>query len=195
MSGDQTSKFTLRTIRAIAILPFNVIVIIPALILLFWKTDLSWGMEREGIIWRTIGGVLLLGLGITILYLTNRLFIKRGKGTLAPWDPTRKLVIGGIYAYLRNPMISGVVLSIFGLGLLSGHTGILTWGGIFFVLNLLYIRYSEEPGLIKRFGSSYLRYKHNVPAWLPRLTPWTGPDGDALSPINNPPNQEEEEND
>jgi protein-S-isoprenylcysteine O-methyltransferase Ste14 len=59
-------------------------------------------------------GCLLLGIGLLLLVVTIRLFKKIGKGTLAPWNPTNKLVIEGVYGYVRNPMISGVSSMILG---------------------------------------------------------------------------------
>ena len=65
-------------------------------------------------------GCLLFGIGSLLLIVTIRLFIKIGKGTLAPWDPTTKLVTEGVYGHVRNPMISGVSSMILGESILLG---------------------------------------------------------------------------
>ena len=68
-----------------------------------------------------------------------------GKGTLAPWDATTKLVTEGIYGHTRNPMISGVLVTLLGESILFGSIDILIWFIAFFIGNTLYFRFSEEP--------------------------------------------------
>lgn len=58
---------------------------------------------------------------------------------------------------------------------LLGVTPLLSWFIIFVIVNLIYIPWFEEPGLEQRFGADYLRYKQNVPRWIPRRTPWSMP--------------------
>lgn len=106
--------------------------------------------------------------------LTIRDFIRIGQGTLAPWDPTQKLVISGMYRYIRNPMISGVISILFGIALSLNTVCHLAWAGLFTLANMIYIPLSEEPGLIHRFGEDYRLYQRHVPRWLPRLTAWEG---------------------
>ena len=100
------------------------------------------------------------------------MFSTVGEGTLAPWDPPRKLVVTGVYRYVRNPMISGVMSIVLGEGILLGSMPILELCAFFAALNGVYIPLSEEPGLAARFGQSYLLYKRHVPRWIPRFTPW-----------------------
>jgi protein-S-isoprenylcysteine O-methyltransferase Ste14 len=107
--------------------------------------------------------------------MTIRLFASVGNGTLAPWDPPKKLVVVGIYLHVRNPMITGVLFIALGEGLFFGSWSILILFGIFLVLNMIYIPLSEEKGLLKRFGEDYLLYARNVPRWIPRLKVWHPP--------------------
>lgn len=102
-----------------------------------------------------------------------RLFARVGQGTLAPWDPTQRLVAQGPYRYVRNPMISGVLCVLLGEAALFGSAPLLVWAAAFFALNAAYIPLIEEPGLEKRYGAAYEAYRRNVPRWLPRRTPWT----------------------
>ena len=95
-----------------------------------------------------------------------------GEGTLAPWMPTKKLVISGLYRYVRNPMILGVLLVLWGESILFCSYRIAIWLVVFFIINHLYFSLFEEPGLIKRFGREYVEYKKNVRRWIPRLKPW-----------------------
>jgi protein-S-isoprenylcysteine O-methyltransferase Ste14 len=103
---------------------------------------------------------------------TVSLFIRIGRGTLAPWDPTRKLVVVGPYSRVRNPMISGVFAIICGEAIVLVSRGLAAWAALFFGINHLYFIVSEEPGLLQRFGAEYEAYKRNVPRWIPRWTAW-----------------------
>jgi len=121
-----------------------------------------------------LAGGVLMGTGLYYLSITIWLFVNIGKGTLAPWSPTKKLVIIGPYRNVRNPMISGVLMTLLGESVVFGSVGICIWFLLFFIINHIYFIYSEEPGLARRFGEEYLIYKQNVPRWIPRMRPWTG---------------------
>jgi len=110
--------------------------------------------------------------GLLLLARTIFLFARRGRGTLAPWDPPARLVVEGPYAYMRNPMISGVVLALLGEAALFGSISVLLWSGLVVAANTVYFKLSEEPGLAKRFGSEYAEYRRHVPMWIPRIRPW-----------------------
>jgi protein-S-isoprenylcysteine O-methyltransferase Ste14 len=98
-----------------------------------------------------------------------------GGGTPAPWDPPRRFVVAGVYRHVRNPMISGVIAALYAEALLLQSLPLLAWAVLFMLANLAYIPLVEEPGLEKRFGADYRRYKANVPRWIPRLRAWTPP--------------------
>lgn len=117
-------------------------------------------------------GLVIVLVGLFVMAQTIWTFIRIGRGTLAPWNPTRKLIIGGMYAYVRNPMILGVFTVLLGEALAISSFGILSWALIFFAINTVYFIFSEEPGLEKRFGEEYREYKQNVPRWIPRLKPY-----------------------
>ena len=76
------------------------------------------------------------------------------------------------YAYVRNPMITGIFLILTGEACLLGSYAIGIWTVLFLVINLIYFPLSEEPGLRARFGKEYDTYCKNVPRYIPRLTPW-----------------------
>jgi protein-S-isoprenylcysteine O-methyltransferase Ste14 len=119
-----------------------------------------------------VAGSILVLLGLTLLVWTVTLFVRIGRGTLAPWNPTRKLVLAGPYAHSRNPMISGVACTLAGEALALGSLRIATWAALFIAVNHVYFIVFEEPGLVKRFGSEYEEYKRNVPRWILRRQPW-----------------------
>jgi protein-S-isoprenylcysteine O-methyltransferase Ste14 len=70
-------------------------------------------------------------------------------------------------------MITGVLFILLGESIIFSSLGILLWCLFFGIGNHFYFLYSEEPGLIDRFGEDYLEYMRNVPRWIPRTTPWT----------------------
>ena len=111
-------------------------------------------------------GLLIVLAGLALLIWTISLFIRVGRGTLAPWNPTRRLVIVGPYAHLRNPMISGVASVIVGEAMIFASPRVALWAVVFVFINHVYFVFSEEPGLVKRFGPEYERYKRQVPRWL-----------------------------
>lgn len=156
----------IKHIRDIIILPFSVTVLIPFLIYRGREIEV---LDNTGI---KLLGALLLSSGLSLFVYTVYLFKTIGKGTLAPWTPTQKLIISGPYQYCRNPMISGVLFILLGETLLFASRTILIEAAIFFLVNTIYFMLKEEPDLYKRFGEDYKKYKKNVPRWLPRLKPY-----------------------
>ena len=69
-------------------------------------------------------------------------------------------------------MISGVLMIVLGETLIFASIQLFVLFILFFIVNHVYFVYSEEPGLVKRFGNDYILYKKNVPRWIPRLKPW-----------------------
>jgi protein-S-isoprenylcysteine O-methyltransferase Ste14 len=165
----------LRIAAAILALPFAATVLVPALIVVAGSGSIGWGLE-DGAAALPIGaGTLLLGAGLALFVATVRLFASVGQGTLAPWDPPRKLVVRGPYRHLRHPMITGVALVLAGESLILGSAGVAVWLGAFVAVNALYLPLVEEPALVRRFGPDYELYMANVGRWIPRLQPWPGP--------------------
>lgn len=153
------------------ILPVLICLMIPLLIIIGFNNHLqdlnsalSWGMF--------ILGAIMILMGVGFLIYTNKSFIMMGKGTLAPWDPPKKLVISDAYRYVRNPMITSVLIIVLGEAFIFSSIELFVLFLFFLILNHVYFVYSEEPGLIERFGDEYIEYKKNVPRWIPRLTPW-----------------------
>ncbi len=160
-------------VRAVLLLPFMVTVVIPAIILYLMGIDgMAVYRPVPWILLMLLGAALLAALGLALFVMTVRLFVRIGRGTLAPWNPTERLVVVGVYRHVRNPMITGVMCILLGETIFFGSLPLLLWFAIFVVLNATYIPLFEEPGLEKRFGSDYARYKENVPRWIPRLTAW-----------------------
>jgi len=126
-----------------------------------------------------LGGILGI-IGAVFATLSFRLMIRIGNGTIMPWDPTKKLVVVGLYGFVRNPMILSILVILFGEAVAFASDAIFILAAAFFIANTLYFRFSEEPGLEKRFGKEYLEYKRNVPRWMPRVTPWRPQQGSQM---------------
>ena len=158
---------------AILFLPFTVTVLLPLMLLLVsvW-TGMLWMFIYPFSFFTLIIGCIFIIVGFTVQYKTNLDFARMGKGTLAPWTPTQHLVTVGLYQYVRNPMILGVLLVLLGEAVLFGATLILFWFGIFWIMNHIWFIRWEEPDLERRFGNEYREYKANVPRWIPRRKPW-----------------------
>ncbi len=161
----------LKQLRAL-LLPLTVAGLVPAWLLHSNGTNPGWPLSHPWDWLSLAGGLLLLGCGLALLIWTISAFARIGGGTLAPWDPPRKLVVRGVYRHVRNPMISGVFAVVLGEALLFRSTALVQWFLFFVLLNLIYIPLLEEPGLARRFGEDYRIYKKNVPRWIPRLRPW-----------------------
>jgi protein-S-isoprenylcysteine O-methyltransferase Ste14 len=117
---------------------------------------------------------VLIVAGVAVLVHAFGRFVAEGRGTPAPIAPTEKLVVGGIYRYVRNPMYVAVVCVILGQALLFGSLMVLIWAIIAGTAMATFVRIYEEPVLSERYGTQYDVYRNAVPGWLPRITPWRG---------------------
>src|SRR5574341_3303 len=165
---------TWRHIRAF-ILPATAAVLIPAVIIWTSGTEIGWGLPSILQVLPVILAAALLAVGLTLFVSTVALFAGVGQGTLAPWDPTQRLVVRGPYRHVRNPMISGVIFILLGEAAFFGSIPILAWTLLFSLVNMVYIPLAEEPGLESWFGDDYRLYKQHVSRWLPRIRPWELP--------------------
>ena len=159
-------------LRAILILPGNVLVTIP--VLLLYLTGYQWPEESRWP-WIVAGGALFAA-GLALAVWTMRLFAVRGRGTAAPWNPPKRLVVAGPYRHVRNPMMTSVFTMLAGETLVTGSFVLAIWFGVFFLVNAIYLPWVEEKELERRFGNDYLEYRRNVPRWLPRLSAWMPPE-------------------
>lgn len=161
-----------RHARAIALLPGIVAVVIPAAILIVGPgPSVGWGLDAvPAVVVLVLLGVALIGVGLVLWAWTVRLLARIGRGTLAPWDPTRHLVVKGPYSHVRNPMITAVLVVLIGEAVLFGSPMLLVWGTAFWAINWAYLVRVEEPALERRFGDDYRAYRAGVPRWIPRRT-------------------------
>jgi len=112
----------------------------------------------------------LMGIGVGVMLLASCIwqFAYSGRGTLAPVDPPRQLVVRGPYRFVRNPMYAAVTAIVLGEVLLTKSVALLTYWAIWFAFVNLFVIGYEEPTLRRRFGASYERYTRTVGRWIPR---------------------------
>jgi protein-S-isoprenylcysteine O-methyltransferase Ste14 len=126
-----------------------------------WESEPIWAPLRVvGALW-TLAGVAAL------VYAFAR-FAVEGLGTPAPVAPTERLVVGGLYRYVRNPMYVAVTTVILGQALLLGQPILVAWAAAFWAMTAAFVHGYEQPTLARRYGEDYERYRRAVPAWLPR---------------------------
>ena len=135
------------------------------------RTDTALGLSPlfPGALGSAVGGILLAA-GL-VLWAWCFAWFRRagGGGTPVPFNPPHELVTVGPYAWARNPMLTGVFSSMFGLGFLVHSVSmVFLWTPVFVVVNLIELTMVEEPELERRFGASYREYKRCVPMFLPR---------------------------
>jgi protein-S-isoprenylcysteine O-methyltransferase Ste14 len=121
-----------------------------------------------------VAGVALIAAGVVVLVHAFARFVIEGVGTPAPVAPTERLVIGGLYRHVRNPMYVAVASVIIGQALLLGQPALLAWAALFVAVTASFVHFYEEPVLQRRFGEEYERYRRAVPGWWPRLRGWDG---------------------
>ncbi len=115
-------------------------------------------------------GVLLILTGVPGLVDSFARFALQGYGTPAPVAPPQKLVVTGLYRYVRNPIYVSVVAVILGQGLLFCDWRLFVYGVLFWLGTHLFVVGYEEPTLKRMFGAEYDLFCARVPRWIPRFT-------------------------
>jgi protein-S-isoprenylcysteine O-methyltransferase Ste14 len=113
--------------------------------------------------------------------LTANVLVRDGAGTPLPLDTARKLVVGGPYRHVRNPMAMLGFAQGIGVGLWLGSPGVLVYTAIGMAIWQFCARPWEERDLERRFGEPYRRYRDAVPCWIPRWRPYAE-SGESLTP-------------
>jgi len=132
-----------------------------------WQVRADWPVAR-------VAGIALTVAGAAFLVQAFVRFVREGRGTPAPVAPTERLVVGGLYRYVRNPMYEAVAATIVGQALILGRPGLLLYAAVFVAAVAAFVLLYEEPELARQFGDEYDAYRRAVPRWIPRLRPWTG---------------------
>ncbi|MGW1050885.1 isoprenylcysteine carboxylmethyltransferase family protein [Streptomyces sp. CG4] len=144
-----------------------------AAVLVPWWLTGGW---RTGHWWLSLRllGLLPLAAGTAVILAAYARFALEGLGTPAPVAPPARLVVSGPYRYVRNPIYVAVVAVLAGQGLLLARPVLFVYAAGAWAVIRAYVHWHEEPGLLRRFGAEYERYRRAVPPWWPRRTPWRG---------------------
>ncbi|MGO9116060.1 MAG: methyltransferase family protein [Desulfomonilaceae bacterium] len=155
----------LRALLAFLVLPVFFCLILPPI--------LTYFDPRSGDGWSV--GLVFIAFGLAVIVWCARDFYVAGKGTVAPWDPPKRLVAVGLYRFTRNPIYIGDLLLVAGWAVVTGSHYV-AWYLVILAIgfHLRVISY-EEPWLEKNFPSEWASYSANVSRWLPRLRPWADP--------------------
>jgi protein-S-isoprenylcysteine O-methyltransferase Ste14 len=156
----------LKTLLFTMLVPGTFVVLVPR-----WLLGGSW--PAQGGLLGAAGALLLL-CGAALYLRCAWEFATRGRGTPAPIDPPKQLVVTALYRHVRNPMYMGVLSMVLGQAALFRSPLLLLYAGAIFLAFHVFVVAYEEPALRSRFGESHERYCASVPRWLPRLRPWSG---------------------
>jgi len=156
-------KLLLKILFFTALVPGTATILVPTM-LLRWTHE--WGFSHFGAM--QCAGIAAFILGVFTYAWCAYDFGAAGKGTPAPIDPPKTLVIRGLYRYSRNPMYLGILGCLFGEALFFESLTMAVYGTIFCVGFNVFVRFYEEPKLRALFGSQYEEYCERVPRWIPR---------------------------
>jgi len=149
----------------------------------WWLT--GWQVRQPFPFWAVtplrVFGVALIAAGAVVVVQAFVRFVVEGVGTPAPVAPTQKLVVGGLYRYVRNPMYLAVIAVIVGQALVLGQPVLLAYAAVVGAAMVAFVYGYEEPVLAGRFGAEYEAYRRGVPAWWPRPRPWQPGETDRAS--------------
>jgi len=148
-----------RAVFAFLALPAVVAGLVPALIVRGATPDRGF---------LSAGTALLSAGGFLLLWCVRDFFVS-GRGTLAPWDPPKHLVVVGLYRHVRNPMYLAVLTVLAGWSLLYASGRVAIYAALIAVLFHVRVIAHEEPWLSRQFGAEWDAYRASVPRWLPRV--------------------------
>lgn len=163
--------------RSLALLGTVLFLVAPATVaglVPFWLSH--WRVQPPffGIFALRVAGAILLAAGLAVLLDSYARLALQGLGTPAPVFPTSRLVVTGLYHYVRNPIYVALVSAIIGQALVLGSAPVLAYGVCVWLAFHVLVVVHEEPGLRKRFGGQFDIFRAHVPRWLPRVRPWRG---------------------
>jgi protein-S-isoprenylcysteine O-methyltransferase Ste14 len=149
--------------------PGTVAVLVPWLITRWQPMHPAWDPAPLRLI-----GLLLIALGAAALVECFARFVRQGWGTPAPVFPTERLVVTGLYRFVRNPMYVSVLGILIGQALWFGSVPMLIYTAGAWLVTHFFVLLYEKPTLRRSYGPQYDQYGAHVPRWLPRFTPWKG---------------------
>lgn len=149
-------------------------VLVPGTVAIYVPYLMLRGKSAGSLAALRFAGLLPLALGAAIYIRCVWDFAIAGRGTPAPIDPPKTLVIRGLYCSVRNPMYVGVTLTLFGEATFYQSLRILRYAVAVWCLFHLFVLLYEEPTLRRKFGAEYEEYCKSVRRWIPRMRPIRG---------------------
>ncbi len=134
-----------------------------------WHTHATWWPPVR------VAGWVLVAAGAAVIVPAFVRFVVEGLGTPAPVAAPERLVVGGVYRHVRNPMYVAVIAATTGQALILGQPALLWYALVVTLAMVAFVQLYEQPALRHRFGADYEAYRRNVPGWWPRLRGWTPP--------------------
>jgi len=116
-----------------------------------------------------VAGMIIGAVGAAVALWCIFTFATIGKGTPAPFDPPRRLVIRGPYRFVRNPMYIGAGLALASAALFYESLPLLGYAAVFFLATHVFVVLYEEPTLRRTFGQEYEAYCRKVRRWWPNI--------------------------
>ena len=145
-------------------------VLVPGTVIVFLPLQVlrsGWGGRVQLGVFSYIGWLPLLA-GTALMFWCWYDFATRGKGTPAPYDAPRRLVVSGPFRVVRNPMYVAGVAILFGMAIVTGAPALLLYALAFWLFTATFVLIYEQPTLRRKFGDEYAEYCARVPAWIPR---------------------------
>ncbi|MGA8221169.1 MAG: isoprenylcysteine carboxylmethyltransferase family protein [Candidatus Acidiferrales bacterium] len=130
-------------------------------------------IRHQPIEWNAVaaGAVIVIAIGVAGYLWTALDFAIYGKGTPAPIDMPKVLVVRGLYRYTRNPMYISVLAILLGETLLFWSVALLRYAALLTAMFYIWVLIQEEPTLRRKMGPAYEQYCEDVPRWIPRFIP------------------------
>lgn len=152
----------MRNLLFIALQPGVAVFLVPFLILT------GFGYKIVPSVWgpNNFIGAAMIVFGSAIALLVIFRFVDEGKGTISPLDPTKKLVVSGLYRYTRNPMYVAAVTVVFGEAVFWWAVELVVYALLLFLLFNAFVLLHEEPRLRRVFGDEYEQYAKTVRRWI-----------------------------
>jgi protein-S-isoprenylcysteine O-methyltransferase Ste14 len=149
------------TVAFMVVVPGTVLVLIPSQVV---TRRASYSLV---ISWLAVPGWLTIALGSVIVLVCAIGFIVEGQGTVAFYDPPRRLVTGQLYRWVRNPLYLGATVILLGESIVFRSVELVAYAGMFWLVFHLWVLFVEEPILNAKFGARYEQCAGEVPRWLP----------------------------
>jgi len=164
-TGTKKTRTLLTPIGLVIFGVFTGLFVILAVLVDRWLS-LGWPLSN-GLSWLITVPLIAIGVGLTAWSASHFLKVK---GTPVPFNPPPTLVMTGPYQFVRNPMLTGVFLLLFGIGFaIKSLSLVVLFTPLFVLANVWELKEIEEPELVKRLGEDYVAYRERTPIFIPRM--------------------------